>query len=93
MDNSSPDDTVKSAPAQSQPGETSGEWQPSHASFRDTAPAATPPRSPELLPSVALPKGSGAVCDMGEKLTANAAPGTLTVLLASGPGWASLGRN
>ena len=55
--------------------------------------AAPPQRSADLLPSVSLPKGGGAIRGMGEKFAVNPATGTgsLTVPLASSPGRAGFG--
>jgi RHS repeat-associated protein len=48
---------------------------------RETAPAAPPPvsRVVDLLPHVTLPKGGGAIRDIGEKFSVNAATGTSSI--------------
>src|SRR5262249_26544801 len=84
---------MQHGPASPWPGVTPGERQPSPAAGHDTAPAGTPPGSANALPSVALPKGGGAIRGMGEKFDVNpvTGTGTLSVPLASSPGRSGFG--
>lgn len=49
--------------------------------------------SPVTAPAVALPKGGGAICGIGEKFAANPVTGTgsLTVPIATSPGRSGFG--
>jgi RHS repeat-associated protein len=80
-----PGGTVGQASASSSPPATLGNWQRSASQAADAGPSSPP--------SVSLPKGGGAIRDIGEKFTVNAATGTasLSVPLATSPGRAGFG--
>src|SRR5438552_2740537 len=88
-----PDDSIKSPSTRAPRGTTPGESNPSRSSFLNVGSVDKPPRSSELLPTISLPKGGGAIRGMGEKFAVNAVSGTGTVSvpLASSPGRAGFG--
>ena len=77
---SAPGDAGGNAPGGTPGGARPAAWQPADG-------------GPPAPPSVSLPKGGGAIRDIGEKFTVSAATGTasLTVPVATSPGRAGFG--
>jgi RHS repeat-associated protein len=79
-------------PAGSRPLSPTASAPPTSSSFAVSGNAPTSPRSLDLLPSVTLPRGGGAIRGIGEKFTVNPSTGTggLAIPVAVSPGRSSL---